>query len=225
MTQNVCVSVQMDEKGFRDFASFDLLRHNKGWQRPAVFTAILLVCAGICLSQIGKREGAGLLTAVLTIVAIGLPAVYFGTFFSNLSKQIKKLGLPRPFYRLELDAAGLSVWMAGEQNKTEPTNRYTWNTVYCAYRTKEAVYIYVQKNQAYLLNESMDAAWSLLGSTLPAARRHDCRKEGSGKSIFLSGSRSICGRSGILFLHNIFYKTKTHAAAKQKRSVGTEIAL
>ena len=104
MTQNVCVSVQMDEKGFRDFASFDLLRHNKGWQRPAVFTAILLVCAGICLSQIGKREGAGLLTAVLAIVAIGLPAVYFGTFFSNLSKQIKKLGLPRPFYRLELDA-------------------------------------------------------------------------------------------------------------------------
>lgn len=109
MTQNVCVSVQMDEKGFHDFAAFDLLRHNKGWQRPAVFTAILLVCAGICLSQIGKREGAGLLTAVLTIVALGLPAVYFGTFFSNLSKQIKKLGLPRPFYRLELDAAGLSV--------------------------------------------------------------------------------------------------------------------
>ena len=105
MTQNVCVSVQMDEKSFHDFASFDLLRHNKGWQRPAVFTAILLVCAGICLSQIGKREGAGLLTAVLAIVAIGLPAVYFGTFFANLSKQIKKLGLPRPFYRLEQDRA------------------------------------------------------------------------------------------------------------------------
>ena len=30
MTQNVCVSVQMDEKSFHDFASFDLLRHNKG---------------------------------------------------------------------------------------------------------------------------------------------------------------------------------------------------
>ena len=53
MTQNLCVSVQMDEKSFHDFASFDLLHHNKGWQRPAVFTAILLVCAGICLSQIG----------------------------------------------------------------------------------------------------------------------------------------------------------------------------
>ena len=81
MTQNICVSVQMDEKSFHDFASFDLLRHNKGWQRPAVFTAILLVCAGICLSQIGKREGAGLLTAVLSplvnsaLFAMPAPAV------------------------------------------------------------------------------------------------------------------------------------------------------
>ncbi len=96
MTQNVCVSVQMDEKSFRDFASFDLLRHNKGWQRPAVFTAILLVCAGICLSQIGKREGAGLLTAVLAIVAIGLPAVYFGTFFVEPLQADQKAGSAPP---------------------------------------------------------------------------------------------------------------------------------
>ena len=176
MTQNVCVSVQMDEKSFHDFASFDLLRHNKGWQRPAVFTAILLVCAGICLSQIGKREGAGLLTAVLAIVALGLPAVYFGTFFSNLSKQIKKLGLPRPFYRLLLDDEGLSVWMAGEQDKPEASRKYAWHDMHLAYRTPNAIYLYVQQNQAYLLNESMDAAWSLLGSALPAASLHDCRK-------------------------------------------------
>ena len=176
MTQNVCVSVQMDEKSFHDFASFDLLRHNKGWQRPAVFTAILLVCAGICLSQIGKREGAGLLTAVLAIVALGLPAVYFGTFFSNLSKQIKKLGLPRPFYRLLLDDEGLSVWMAGEQDKPEASRKYAWHGMHLAYRTPNAIYLYVQQNQAYLLNESMDAAWSLLGSALPAASLHDCRK-------------------------------------------------
>ena len=175
MSQPISISVQMDAASFHDFAAFDLLRHNKGWQRPAVFTAILLVCAGICLSQIGKREGAGLLTAVLAIVAIGLPAVYFGTFFANLSKQIKKLGLPRPFYRLELDAAGLSVWMAGEQNKTEPTNRYTWNTMHLAYRTPNAIYLYVQQNQAYLLNDSLDAVWSLLQASLPAERLHDMR--------------------------------------------------
>ena len=176
MSQPISVSVQMDAASFHDFAAFDLLRHRKAWHRPLVFTAILLVSAGFCLSQVGQKDGAALLTVVLAVVALGVPAVYFWTFFHSLSLQIKKMGLPRPFYRLELDAAGLSVWMAGEQNKTEPTNRYTWNTVYCAYRTKEAVYIYVQKNQAYLLNESMDAAWSLLGSALPAASLHDCRK-------------------------------------------------
>ena len=175
MTQNVCVSVQMDEKSFHDFASFGLLRHNKGWQRPAVFTAILLVCAGICLSQIGKREGAGLLTAVLTIVALGLPAVYFGTFFANLSKQIKKLGLPRPFYRLLLDDEGLSVWMAGEQDKPEASRKYAWHDMHLAYRTPNAIYLYVQQNQAYLLNDSLDAAWSLLQAFLPAERLHDMR--------------------------------------------------
>ena len=175
MSQPISVSVQMDAASFHDFAAFDLLRHHKAWHRPLVFTAILLVSAGFCLSQVGQKDGAALLTVVLAVVALGVPAVYFWTFFHSLSLQIKKMGLPRPFYRLELDAAGLSVWMAGTQDKTDPTNRYTWNTVYCAYRTKEAVYIYVQRNQAYLLNDSLDAAWSLLQASLPAERLHDMR--------------------------------------------------
>ena len=51
-------------------------------------------------------------------VALGVPAVYFWTFFHSLSLQIKKDGpAPRPFYRLLLDDEGLSVWMAGEQDK------------------------------------------------------------------------------------------------------------
>ena len=65
MSQTISVSTQMDEQGFRDFAVFDVFRHNKAWLRPAIFCAIMLVFSGVCMSQIGKREGAGLLTAVL----------------------------------------------------------------------------------------------------------------------------------------------------------------
>ena len=86
------------------------------------------------------------------------------------------MGLPRPFYRLLLDDDGLSVWMAGEQDKPEASRKYAWHDMHLAYRTPNAIYLYVQQNQAYLLNESMDAAWSLLGSALPAASLHDCRK-------------------------------------------------
>ena len=158
MSQPISVSVQMDAASFHDFAAFDLLRHRKAWHRPLAFTAILLASAGVCLSQVGQKDGAALLTVVLSVVALGVPAVYFWTFFHSLRLQIKKMGLPRPFYRLTLDDAGLSVWMAGEQDKPEPT-----------------IYLYVQQNQAYLLNDSLDAAWSLLRSSLPAERLRDLR--------------------------------------------------
>lgn len=94
MSQPISVSVQMNATSFHDFASFDLLRHHKRWRRPVLFTAILLISAGICLSQVGQREGAALLTVVLAIVALGVPAVYFWTFFHNLSIQIKNGSFP-----------------------------------------------------------------------------------------------------------------------------------
>ena len=175
MSQPISISVQMDAASFHDFAAFDLLRHHKAWHRPLVFTAILLVSAGFCLSQVGQKDGAALLTVVLAVVALGVPAVYFWTFFHYLSLQIKKMGLPRPFYRLLLDDEGLSVWMAGEQDKPEASRKYAWHDLHLAYRTPNAIYLYVQQNQAYLLNDSLDAAWSLLQASLPAERLHDMR--------------------------------------------------
>ena len=175
MSQPISVSVQMDAASFHDFAAFDLLRHHKAWHRPLVFTAILLVSACVCLSQVGQKDGAALLTVVLAVVALGVPAVYFWTFFHSLSLQIKKMGLPRPFYRLLLDDEGLSVWMAGEQDKPEASRKYAWHDMHLAYRTPNAIYLYVQQNQAYLLNDSLDAAWSLLQAFLPAERLHDMR--------------------------------------------------
>ena len=74
-SQPISVSVQMDAASFHDFAAFDLLRHRKAWHRPLVFTAILLVSAGFCLSQVGQKDGAALLTVVLAVVALGVLTV------------------------------------------------------------------------------------------------------------------------------------------------------
>ena len=76
MSQPISVSVQMDAASFHDFAAFDLLRHRKAWHRPLVFTAILLVSAGVCLSQGGQKDGAALLTVLLAVVAVQLIRVY-----------------------------------------------------------------------------------------------------------------------------------------------------
>ena len=102
MSQTISVSTTMGEQGFRDFAVFDAFHHRKAWLRPAVFAAIMLAFAAVCLSQLGKRPGAGLLAAVLAIVGIGLPVSYFYSFFRSVSRQIKQMHLPRAFYRVEL---------------------------------------------------------------------------------------------------------------------------
>ena len=113
---------------------------------------------------------------MLAMVALGLPAVYFYTFFRDLRTTIQKLGLPRPFYRLRLDDAGLSVWMAGEQDKPQPSHQYPWQDLHVAYRTPDAVYLYVQQAQAYLVNgEERDAVWDCLKTHLPASRLRDLR--------------------------------------------------
>lgn len=176
MSQTISVSTQMDEQGFRDFAVFDVFRHNKAWLRPAIFCAIMLVFSGVCMSQIGKREGAGLLTAVLAIVGFGLPLAYFGFYFRSLTQQIKRMKLPRPFYRTELSDDGAAVWMVGSQDKQEPTECHAWDTIYCAYRTADAVYLYVEKSKAFLLNQRTEAVWQLLQEKLPVEKLHDCRK-------------------------------------------------
>ena len=82
--QPISVSIQMDAQGFRDFAVFDVFHHRKSWVRPTIFAVIMLAFAGVCLSQIGKRPGAALLTVVLALVGIGLPASYFGYTIHNL---------------------------------------------------------------------------------------------------------------------------------------------
>ena len=168
MSQPITTSVTMDAESFQKFRSFDLFPHQKRWQRPLLF--------GICLSQGGVREGASPLAVVLAMVALGLPAVYFYTFFRDLRTTIQKLGLPRPFYRLRLDDTGLSVWMAGEQDKPQPSHQYPWQDLHVAYRTPDAVYLYVQQTQAYLVNgEERDAVWDCLKTHLPASRLRDLR--------------------------------------------------
>mgnify|MGYP001336452235 CR=1 FL=1 len=94
MSQPISVSVQMDAASFHDFAAFDLLRHHKAWHRPLVFTAILLVSAGVCLSQVGQKDGAALLTVLLAVVALGVPAVYFWTFSTPCASKSKRWACP-----------------------------------------------------------------------------------------------------------------------------------
>ena len=75
MSHTISVSTTMDGPGFHDFAVFDAFHHRKAWLRPAIFAAIMLAFAAVCLSQLSKRPGAGLLAAGLFLGTLCPPGI------------------------------------------------------------------------------------------------------------------------------------------------------
>lgn len=178
-TNTLSVPVRMDTAAFREFSTFDVLTRQKRWRRPLLFAVLMLAFAVVCFTQVGRREGAALLGTVLTVVGIGLPIVYFVSFFQSVSKQAKRLKLdtPRDVYRVELSESGVRVLEAGRQDKRSLVQRYDWAQMYGAWRTATAVYLYVESNKAYLLPAGqipggVDAAWKFVQEKLPAEKQH-----------------------------------------------------
>lgn len=178
-TNVLSVPVRMDTAAFREFSAFDVLTRQKRWRRPLLFAVLMLVFAIICFTQVGKREGAALLGAVLTVVGLGLPIVYFATFFQSVSKQAKRLKLetPRDVYRVELSESGVRVMEAGRQDKRNLVQHYPWADLHGAWRTGSAVYLYVESGKAYLLPGAqipggLDATWKFVQEKLPAEKQH-----------------------------------------------------
>ena len=118
-------------------ASRCFCRHHAGFCRRLPFAAGQAPgcrAAGCCACHCGHRPAGELLLLVLR----------------SVSRQIKQMHLPRAFYRVELADTGIAVWMYGQQDKPEPTSRHAWDSFYCAYRTDNAVYLYVEKRESLL---------------------------------------------------------------------------
>lgn len=166
------IEVQMTEEIFLRFTTFDVLRRRKMWRSPVIFAVILTLCAAVCFFM-NHIQGAVFLGWVLLIVGLGMPVVYFATFYASLRRQVRLLGLKRPqnVYSLELtrEKTGIHVW--SEKEKAD----YEWKRVYHAYRDTLATYLYLNPVQAFVLPhtcvEDPDGLWSLLTDMVPAEKR------------------------------------------------------
>lgn len=176
------VPVQIDADIFRDFAAFDVLQRQKRWRRPLVFALAMLVFAVICFSQAGRRPGAEIMGTAFLVLGLGLPLIYFGMFFRSVAQESRHMGLShlRTAYRVELGEQGVRMRPVGRQDQLQATEDCPWGQVYGAWRTPQAIYVYVSSARAYLLpNEQIpggpDAAWNLLSGYLPAGKLHQTR--------------------------------------------------
>ncbi len=149
------IPVKLDAKTFRRFSYFDTLRLRKRWVRPVVFALILIAFAVVAL--LSRREQSGMIAAVLLVVGLGLPLVYFGTFFSQVNVQVArfKLDKPRLVYTVVLNADGVGV--TNEQRTEEPV-ALPWKEVQAAFRVKGCIYLYVNAARAFLLPDGQGGA-------------------------------------------------------------------
>ena len=161
-SREITIRVRLDAKTFRRFSCFDMLRLRKRWLRPALFALILIAFAAVALAS--GREQAGMLAAVLLVVGLGLPLVYFGTFLSQVNMRAAELTPPKAVYTVRLSFEGVEV-----TNDQKPEERVPlkWSQLAAAYRAKGCVYLYVNPARAFLLPDgqsdaSDEALWEYL---------------------------------------------------------------
>ncbi len=164
MKQEITVRVRLDAKTFRRFCRFDALRLRKKWARPVVFALILVAFAFVAL--LARREQSGMIAAVLLVIGLGLPLVYFGSFFAQVNVQVErhKLDPPRRVYTVRLSREGVNVV---NDQKDEPPLDVPWKDVQAAFRAKGCVYLYVNAARAFLLPDGQAdadpaALWALI---------------------------------------------------------------
>ena len=160
--REIVIHVKLDEKTFKRFCRFDTLKLRRRWARPALFAGILVAFAAAALFT--GREQAGLIAAVLLVVGLGLPLVYFGTFFSQVNLQAQGLKSPKAVYTVRLDGGGVGVT---NDRKAEDPVRLKWSEVQAAFRAKGCVYLYANAAKAYLLPDGQadvppDEVWDYL---------------------------------------------------------------
>lgn len=173
------IEAYLDEKIFRRFTMFDILKRRKHWQSPAIFASILSFCAVICYIM-HRVDGAVLLGTVLLVVGLGMLVVHFVSFFFSLREEVKKqeLKTPRLVYTLNLTEKSKGIEIENGKEKAV----YEWKRVFHAYRDKDATYLYLSPDRAFLLPhdyimEGDDGLWAMLEKKVPKDRRTDLRKK------------------------------------------------
>ncbi len=153
--QDIVIPVSLDEKTFRRFARFDMLRLRKRWVRPFLFALIL--CAFAFVALWARKEQSGLIAAVLLAVGLGLPIVYIGMFLSQVNVQAEKwkLGKGKRVYTVTLRSRDFTV--VNDQKAGEAVT-VQWKDAAQAYRACGCVYLYASPAKAYLIPDGQSNA-------------------------------------------------------------------
>lgn len=173
------MSVYLDEKVFRSFTVFDILSRRKYWKSPVIFASIMTFSALVCFLM-HDIDGAVLLGSVLSVIGLGMPVIYFTTFFSSLKKQVglQKLDPPRNVYDIELVDRADGIVVSNEKEHA----CYRWKDAWMAYKSLDAIYLFITSERGFILpyscmEEGASSWWGFIAKHLGEKKCIDlCRK-------------------------------------------------
>lgn len=169
--KSVTVPCRIDRKTFKHFAVYESFVRKKGWRNPALFALIMSAFAAVCFLARRTHAQAVLLGSVLLGVGLILPIVWFGMFFSSVSRQATRSGLSpgKAQYYVTLSEEKIHV------SKGKEAADFSWQDTYLVRRVKGCVYLYVSPTRAFLLPESAESedAWAIITSMLDPAKIQD----------------------------------------------------
>lgn len=173
------IQVWLDARSYRAFRSFDQFVRLRSIRRPLIFLSIFAALALISFAMGATgTKGGWLLGAALLVVGILLPASYVLQFLRGVDQQAAKLGLTgsarKYAYTLLLyeDPEALTV-----QTGSDGSLRFPWTKIHGIWRGKEAIYLYVAPEKAYILPQlsegwSLDEHWRALEARVPDTLMH-----------------------------------------------------
>lgn len=177
--EKIVVSVTLDGQLFRNFATFDVLKRTGKQKRMLRIVSFALAAAVVLLALGFLRDWETARTWGFALVAIGsvMPLIYMGMFKRSLRYQISRNDLVRGRYVYTIvfdERDGVIV------QDTKERLSYTWRSIFFAYRADDAIYLYAEQKQAYILpnnqiEEGADALWDLFTQMIDEEKLEDIR--------------------------------------------------
>lgn len=138
------LDVSLTAEQYRSFLMFDTLQLKQKWKKPAFGGVALMVLGGVLLYATKLWAP----TVALTLLGLGLPSVAMLSFWKGVKDRCAAWGLgetAKPVYSVLFGDYSVSVQAKNGEKEVE------WDDIHAIYAIDGDIYLYLDKNTAYLL--------------------------------------------------------------------------
>lgn len=172
LKNHISIPVTLSEKQFKNFIIFDSMKKQRRYTTTVSITVLLFTLATLCYASLESFPKIEMLGNILIIFCVFLPTNYFRSFYNSVKEQAEKmkLSVPRHVYTINLSTSSNGIRYF-YPNETTAAGQYTWKNVDIAWKTRDAIYLYVTKEQALIIPKTTkspeyDTIWQFIKGNL-----------------------------------------------------------